>query len=42
MQVISRIRQQYEVKLALRQLFRGSTVTALAAEIMRLQQGADA
>jgi aryl carrier-like protein len=38
MQVISRIRQRYGVKLALRQLFRGPTVSALAAEITRQQQ----
>ena len=38
MQVISRIRQRYDVKLALRQLFRGPTVSALAAEITRQQQ----
>ncbi len=38
MQVISRIRQRYGVKLALRQLFRGPTVSALATEITRAQE----
>jgi amino acid adenylation domain-containing protein len=41
MQVISRIRQRYEVKLALRQLFRGPTVAAISAEIAQ-QQGISA
>ncbi len=39
MQVISRIRQRYEVKVPLRQLFRGPTVSAIAAEIVRGQEG---
>jgi amino acid adenylation domain-containing protein len=38
MQVISRVRQRYEVKLPLRQLFRGPTVSAMAAEVVRQQE----
>lgn len=41
MQVVSRIRQRYGVKLSLRQLFRGPTVSAIAAEVAQ-QQGASA
>ena len=38
MQVISRVRQHYEVKLPLRQLFRGPTVAAIAAEVVVAQE----
>jgi amino acid adenylation domain-containing protein len=38
MQVVSRIRQQYGVKLSLRQLFRGPTVSAIAAEVAQQQE----
>jgi aryl carrier-like protein len=41
MQVVSRIRQRYGVKLSLRQLFRGPTVSAIAAVVAQ-QQGATA
>lgn len=38
MQVVSRVRQRYGVKLTLRQLFRGPTVSAIAAEVAQRQQ----
>ena len=38
MQVVSRVRQRYGVKLSLRQLFRGPTVSAIAAEVAQQQE----
>ena len=38
MQVVSRVRQRYGVKLTLRQLFRGPTVSAIAAEVAQQQE----
>jgi amino acid adenylation domain-containing protein len=38
MQVVSRVRQRYGVKMTLRQLFRGPTVSAIAAEVTAQQE----
>ena len=42
MQVVSRVRQRYGVKMTLRQLFRGPTVSAIAAAVAQQQQEASA